>query len=150
VVRPPIGGHARRRGGSWWRRLFCLGLSHLARQLVAGLAGVRRVEEEGLAAALLGGCRCCTGLARRREDRERRSENGALGFARREPAAFCLPRIDTRPSDQILRLTTTGLEKRPRWAKAFTSQPQVVAWCTLLHHPRVGHGLIMFFGLFKQ
>jgi hypothetical protein len=41
-----------------------------------------------------------TGLARHREDWERRRENGALGFARREPAVFCSPEIIVWPSNR--------------------------------------------------
>jgi hypothetical protein len=46
VACPPIDGHSRWQGGSWWHSLFRLGPGHLARQLVAGLAGVRHIEAE--------------------------------------------------------------------------------------------------------
>jgi hypothetical protein len=85
-------------------------------------------------AVLLGGCRCCTGLARRREDRERRSENGALGFARREPAVFCSPGINARSSNQILRLTTTGLERGPGGQRLSRPRPRLwlgARWCAM-------------------
>jgi hypothetical protein len=45
------------------------------------------------------------------------------------------------------------IEKRPRWAKAFTAQTQVVAWCTLARYARVSLGpnsLSRLFSLYEQ
>jgi hypothetical protein len=54
-------------------------VSHTAKPLNAGASTNRwaRVTLRGLTAALLIGCRCCTGLAHHREEQERRRKKGA-------------------------------------------------------------------------